>query len=173
MKFFSDTIFQALALLSLLSMASCSGKGGFPADSPGDPGVPVAFVPVLDWGASRESVMDAQDSGYGLEVSSDTLLRYSDGTGRVTVDYKFTDGKLVCPSMTQGKLSSLADAAALWLAGYDMQLESETTLVGTSGDGSTLAYGRLLYGGDCTYVSVAWTYVDPDGGCLADRSYIL
>ncbi len=167
MKYLSH-IHTAFSVLALLWVVSCSEKGGFPADVPGDSGIPVRFVPALDWGASKESVMASQDGRYLLEISSDTLLRYADETDHVTVDYKFMEGKLVCSSLTQRKLSSLADAASVWLAGYDRQLESETATVCTSPDRSSLAYGRLLRGSDCSYVSVAWTYLDQEEGNLPD-----
>lgn len=152
-------------MLSIICAASCAVNGGKTPDGESvseEEGTPVSILPVLDWGAAREKMMHAHEGELTLTVSSDTLLRYTDNTGDVTVDYKFDSDRLVCSSLTQRNLSSVEEAAYSWLSGYERIMLSENTLLCIDSENTTLAYGRLLRGNDCSYVSVAWTYVDPE-----------
>lgn len=122
----------------------------------------VTIIPTLDWGASQSEVITKQNTRLSLTVSNDSLLRFTDITQEITLDYNFASGKLIGASLTQPRISSIGEVADLWLTGYNQLVQSETTLLSASKDNSTLAYGKILKGSEYDYASVAWTTINAD-----------
>lgn len=165
MKTFLKIVSAALfAFVGFTNITSCSDGDSISEGRQDDPEENITpttnIAPTLSWGASTSTVKSKQSKALSLTVTSDTLLRYTSQSQGITIDYQFASGKLIATSLTQARLSNLNDIANKWLKGYKQLVQSETALVYTSKDKSTLAYGKILQGSENDYGSVAWTYID-------------
>lgn len=81
-------------------------------------------VPVTTWGKSSSEIKSKHNDGLQLSVSSDTLLRYTDKTRGIVVDYSFKEDKLIGTSLTQANISNIDNVVRMWLNGYNKLLLS-------------------------------------------------
>lgn len=153
-----------LATACCIYITSCSDSDTISEDGSNSQGgssnTPTKIVPTMDWGISKSDVKSKQNKGLTLTVSTESLLRYTDESQEVTIDYNFDDDKLTGTSLTQIKISSINAMISSWLKGYNQLAKSETTLLYASKDNSTLAYGKIIKGSEHDYASIAWTYID-------------
>lgn len=166
-------IMVLLVMQCAFNTISCSNdRGDIDGDSSGvidgdGSSVLLDIVPTKDWGIDKLEVQSKQDKRLSLILSTDTLLRYTQETKGITIDYHFTKNKLIGSTLTQANISNINNIDAL-LSGYKQLAKSETTLAYISSNNSTLAFGKVLKGNECNYASIAWTYIDPeeeaDGG---------
>ena len=117
-------------------------------------------VPVTTWGKSSSEIKSKHNDGLQLSVSSDTLLRYTDKTRGIVVDYSFKEDKLIGTSLTQANISNIDNVVRMWLNGYNKLAKSEKAFLYATQNNSTLAFGKIFKGNECDYASIAWTYID-------------
>jgi len=167
MKIIKNIIFVLTALsLLFVSITSCSDNdaidNGVDNGQDGEQATLVTIAPTIEWGINSSDVKAKQNKSLSLSLSTDTLLRFANESKGITLDYKFNDDKLVATSMTQANISSINNVVKGWLKGYNELASSETSLLYTSKDNVTLAYGKILQGSENPYASVAWTYIDAE-----------
>lgn len=168
MKLYKKAYLILMAIFALtLSTTSCSNDDPELDDNSEYNGVvgtnkPVSILPVLDWQTSNENIKSMQSSKLNLVLDTHDKLRYTDLSGDVTLEYLFSENKLINVILTQRNISNLNDARNAWCKKYSTLQTGEEACLMVSNDNSTLAYGRQFAGNEYRYVTFVWTYIDPE-----------
>lgn len=163
MKLYKKAYLMLMAIFALaLSTTSCNNDDPELDDNVIGTNKPVSILPILDWQTSNENIKSMQSSKLKLVLDTHDKLKYTDLSGEVTLEYLFSENKLINVILTQRNISNLNDARNAWCKKYSTLQTSEEACLIVSNDNSTLAYGRQFDGNEYRYVTFVWTYIDPE-----------
>ena len=157
-------LFVLFAISFAISSCSTSNdtiNDDSPIINPEEPSKPTNIHPILEWGKSMSEIK-AKQKDLVNEVENDTLLRFTNKTKTVTVDYFFKNKSLISASMTQVNIANVKDIMDKWTNGYTEIASNDDIVLLVSPDKSTVAYGKTLAGTNYNYASVAWSVVNSD-----------
>ena len=157
-------LFVLFAISFTISSCSTSNdtiNDDSPIINPEEPSKPTNIHPILEWGKSMSEIK-AKQKDLVNEVENDTLLRFTNKTKTVTVDYFFKNKGLISASMTQANIANVKDLMDKWTNGYTEIASNEDIVLLVSPDKSTVAYVKTLSGTNYNYASVAWSVINSD-----------
>ena len=157
--------FLLFALFTIsFTISSCSTSNDAvnddsPIINPEEPSEPTNIHPILEWGKSMSEIKTKQKSLVN-DVENDTLLRFTNKSKTIVVDYFFKNNSLVSASMTQANIANVKDIMDKWANGYTEIASNDNDFVSVSSDKPTLVYGKTLAGTNYNYASVAWSAIN-------------